>query len=51
MLPKINPILVRVVYRPPDKSDFPEQFSEAIINSTNFDNQEVYSLRDFNINV
>ena len=44
MLPKINPILVGVVYRPPDKSDFLKKFYEAVINSTNFDNQEVYSL-------
>ena len=51
MLPKTKPILVGVVYRPLDKSDFLEQFSEVIINSTNFDNQEVYSLGDFNINV
>ena len=39
-----------VVYRPPDKSDFLEPSSEAIINSTNFDIQEVYIVGDFNIN-
>ena len=43
MLPEINTILVGEVYRPPDKSDFLEQFSEVVINSTNFDNQEVYT--------
>ena len=51
MLPKTKPILVGVVYRPPDKSDFIQKFSEAISNSVNFDNQEVYILGDFNINV
>ena len=51
MLPKTKPILIGVVYRPPDKSDFLEHFSEAISNTTNFDNQEVYILGDFNINV
>ena len=51
VLPTIYHILVGVVYRPTDKSDFLEQFSEAIINSTNFDKKEVYSLGDFNINV
>ena len=51
MLPKTKPILVGEVYRPTDKSDFLEQFSEAIIISNNFDNQVVYILGDFNINV
>ena len=51
MLPKTKPILIGVVYRPPDKMDFLEHFSEAIVNSENFDNQEVYILGDFNINV
>ena len=50
MLPKTKPILVGVVYRPPDKSDFLEQFPDAIINSINLDNQVVYILGDFNIN-
>ena len=51
MLPKTKPILIGVVYRPPDQPGFVENFSEAILNSTNFDSQEVYILGDFNINV
>ena len=51
MLPKTKPILMGVVYRPPDKSEFFELFSEAISNSKDFDNQEVYILGDFNVNV
>ena len=42
MLPKTKPILLGVVYRPPDQPDFVEKISEGIINSTNFDNQQVY---------
>ena len=49
--PKTKPILLGVVYRPPDQSDFVEKLSEGVINSTNFDNQEVYILGDFNINL
>ena len=51
MLPKTKPLLVGVVYRPPDKTEFIEQFSEAISNSKDFDSQEVYILGDFNVNV
>ena len=40
-----------VVCRTPDKSEFFELFSEAISNSKDFDNQEVYILGDFNVNV
>ena len=41
MIPKTKSLLIGVVYRPPDKSDFLEHFYEAISNTTNFDKQEV----------
>ena len=51
MLPKTKPILIEIVYRPPDDSHFLDNAPDAIDNSTNFENQEVYILGDFNINV
>ena len=51
LLPKTKPILIGIVYRPPDQYDFLEHFSEAINNTYNFVNQEVYILGDFNINL
>ena len=51
LLPKTKPILVGVLYRPPDQSGFLENLSKAINNTTNFDNQEVYILGDLNLNL
>ena len=50
-LPKTKPILVGIFYRPPDQSGFLGNLSTAILNTHNFDNQEVYFLGDFNINM
>ena len=51
LLPKTKPILIGIVYRPPDQSGFLEHFSEAIENTHSFDNQEVYILGDLNIDL
>ena len=51
LLRKTKPILMGVLYSPPDQSDCVEHFVESISNTDNFDNQEVYILGDFNIDV
>ena len=51
LIPNSKPILVGIVYRPPDQSGFLDKLSNAINNTTNFDSQEVYILGDFNINL
>ena len=42
LLPKTKPILVEILYRPPDQSKFLDKLSTAISRSNTFDNQEVY---------
>ena len=49
--PKTKPILIGIVYRPPDQSGFLESLSEALSDTHSFDNQEVYILGDLNIEV
>ena len=49
--PKTKPIFVGVLYRIPDQSRFLDRLSSAISNNCKFDNQEVYILRDLNINL
>ena len=51
LLPKTKPILIGIIYRPPDQNGFIRSLSEAISNAENFDNQEVYILGDININL
>ena len=51
LLPKTKLILIGNVYRPPDQSGFPDKISNAILNTPNFDSQEVYILGDLNINL
>ena len=51
LLPKTKPILVGILYRPPDQSIFLDKLSTAISRSNTFDNQEVYILGDLNINL
>ena len=51
VLPKTKPILVGILYRPPDQSKFLDKLSTAISRSNNSDNQEVYILGDLNINL
>ena len=49
LLPKTKPILVGILYRPPDQSKFLDKLSTAISKSNTFDNQEAYILGDLNI--
>ena len=44
LLPKTKPLLVGLVYRPPDKLAFLESLSEVISETHSFDNQEVYTV-------
>ena len=50
-LPKSKPILVGIIYRPPDQPMFLKKLTSAIFNTDNFNNQEVYILGDININL
>ena len=50
-LPKPKPILIGILYRPPDQSGFLDKLSIAIFKTSCFDNQEVYILDDLNINL
>ncbi len=49
-LPKTKPLLIGILYRPPDQSGFSQNLSNSITNTENFENQEVYVLGDLNIN-
>ena len=49
LLPKTKPILIGVLYRPPDHSKFLDKLSTAISEADNFDDQQVYILGDLNI--
>ena len=48
LLSKTNPILVGIIYRPPNQSRFLERLTSAITNINDFDNQEVYILGEEN---
>ena len=50
-LPKTRPILIGILYRPPDQSGFLYKLSSAISKTSCFNNQEVYILGDLNINL
>ena len=47
----MTPILFGILYRPPDKNDFVENFLETFAGCDNSENQECYLLGDFNINL
>ena len=51
LLPKTKPIMMGILYRPPDKSKFLDKRSTAISETDNFHDQEVYILGDQNINL
>ena len=51
LFPKTKPILIGILYRPPDQSKFLDKLSTAISETDNFDAQEVYILGDLNINL
>ena len=50
-LPKSKPILVGILYRPPDKPEFLDYFNECLIQSNITNIQECYFMGDFNINL
>ena len=51
LLPKSKPILVGIIYRPPDQQMFLAKLTSAFFNTSKFDSQEVYILGDININL
>ena len=50
-LPKTKPILVGILYRPPDKNDFVKNLEETFTGCDILENQECFLLGDFNINL
>ena len=50
-MPKTTPILLGVVYRPPNTLNFDELLTNSISNASSFDSQEVYILGDTNYNL
>ena len=50
-LPKSKPILVGILYRPPNSNGFLKKLDVAISKTENFDNQEVFILGDLNIDL
>ena len=51
LLPKLKPILVGIVYRPPDQPGFLHKLSSCIAKARTFDSHEAYILGDININL
>ena len=51
LLPNSKPILIGILYRPPDQSGFLDMVSSAIADMEDFDNQEAYILGDLNFNL
>ena len=50
LLPNSKPILIGIMYRPPDQSGFLDIVSSAIADMEDFDKHEAYLLGDFNFN-
>ena len=46
LLPNTKPILVGIIYKPPDKADFLEKFAKSLDNTNNFNVNETYILGD-----
>ena len=51
LLPKSKPVLVGILYRPPNSNGFLKKLNAAISKTKNFDNQEVFILEDLNIDL
>ena len=51
LLPKTKPILIGILYRPPDQSKFLDNLSTSISQASSFNEQEVYILGNLNINL
>ena len=43
--------MIGILYQPPDQSKFLDKLSMAILETGNFDDQEVYILSDLNVNL
>ena len=50
-MPKSKPILLGILYRPPDKSDFVKHINNVFTETGVLDKQECYLLGDLNINL
>ena len=50
-LPKSKPVLIGILYRPPDKYDFVNCLERTFSDTNVFESQEYYLLRDVNINL
>ena len=50
-LPKTKPILIGILYRPPDKNDFVKNIEETFTNCNILEKQKCCLLGDFNINI
>ena len=48
LLPKSKPIIMGIIYRPPNQVDFIDHFNNAL-GKLPFQSNEIYLLRDFNI--
>ena len=51
LLPNSKPILIGILYRPPDQSGFLDMVLSATADMEDFDNQEAYILADLNFNL
>ena len=51
LLPKTKPILIGILYWPPNQSKYLDKLSTAISETDNFEDQEVYIPDDLNINL
>ena len=51
LLPKTKPILIGILYRPPEQSKFLDNLSTSISQTCSFNEQEVYISGDLNINL
>ena len=51
LLPKTKPILIGILYRPPDQPKFLDNLSTSISQTCSFNEREVYILGDLNINL
>ena len=50
-LPKFKPILLGILYRPPDKSDFVKHINDVLTEPGVLDKQKCYLLGDLNVNL
>ena len=46
LLPNSKPILIGILYRPPDQSGFLDMVSSAIADMEDFDNQEIIRISE-----